>query len=159
LKGCKRSVLKLELRDVYLPNDPAYLAWQKGDREETFRVYAPWTEQAREAVSRGVDMRRVRVVSEPVSDYIRFEHAVTERVNLAGGEQIRWLPRSHTWDLLLPGSDMWVVDEEVALFYFFSGDGESAGSQMSTDRAVVARCTEAIAAAWERGTNHAEYHL
>lgn len=159
MKTCKRSVLKLELADVYLPNDPAYLAWRKGEPEETYRLYAPWTDKAREAVSRGVDMRRVRVVSEPVSDYIRFEHAVTERVNLAGGEQIRWVPRSRTWDLLLPGCDLWVVDGEVALFYFFSGDGEPAGSQVSEDPAVVAQCAAAVEAAWARGTDHADYHL
>ncbi|MFC5185672.1 DUF6879 family protein [Actinomadura harenae] len=140
-------------------NDPAYLAWQKGDREETFRLYSPWTDTAREAVSRGVDMRRVRIVSEPVSDYIRFEHAVTGRVNIAGGERIRWVPRTNTWDLLVPGCDGWLLDDEVALFYFFSGDGQSAGSAVSRAPATVAACASAFAAVWERGVDHAEYRV
>ncbi|MFC4906406.1 DUF6879 family protein [Actinomadura gamaensis] len=157
LKKCRRSALKLELRDVYLPDDPAYVAWRKGDREETFRLYAPWTEQVREAVARGVSVRRARVVSEPVSDYIRFEHAVTERVNVAGGERIRWVPRSRTFDLLMPGCDLWVVDDEIALFYFFSGQGESAGSEVSGDPSVVSRCAAAVEAVWNRGIDHADY--
>jgi hypothetical protein len=109
------------------------------------------------AVARGVEMRRVRVVSEPVSDYIRFEHAVTDRVNLAGGERVRWLPRARAWDLLLPACDLWVVDERIVLFYFFSAEGESAGSQTSTDPMVAERCVSAFTRAWNRGIDHAEY--
>lgn len=157
LKDAQRSALKLELRDSYLPRDPAYLAWLEGNPEETYRRYAPWPEKVSSAVASGVDMRRVRVVSEPVSDYIRFEHAVTERVNLAGGEQVRWLPRWRAWDLLLPTCDLWVVDERVVLFYFFSAEGESSGSRVSTDLAVAQRCVSAFAQAWDRGTDHAEY--
>lgn len=158
MKDSQKSALKLELRDGYLPNDPAYLAWLNGKPEETYRRYAPWSVEVSAAVERGVDMRRVRVVSEPVSDYIRFEHAVTETVNLSGGERVRWLPRSRMWDLLLPSCDLWVVDEKIVLFYFFSGDGESAGSQVSTDPAVVARCVTAFVEAWDRGIDHEEYH-
>jgi hypothetical protein len=157
LKDAQKSALKLELRDSYLPNDPAYLAWLAGDREETYRRYAPWPVEVSGAVARGVEMRRVRVVSDPVSDYIRFEHAVTDRVNIAGGEQVRWLPRSRAWDLLLPTCDLWIVDERVALFYLFSAEGESAGSQVSADPAVVERCVSAFAGAWDRGVDHAEY--
>lgn len=150
--------MKLELCDGYLPTDPAYQAWQAGNHEETYRLYSPWAVEVGAAVARGVEMRRrVRVVSEPVSDYIRFEHAVTERVNLSGGERIRWLPRSRAWDLLLPACDLWVVDEKVVLFYFFSGVGESVGSQVRTDPAVVGRCAAAFAEAWDRGIEHVKY--
>ncbi|WP_338028297.1 DUF6879 family protein [Actinomadura graeca] len=120
-------------------------------------MYSPWTDTVRNAVARGLDVRRVRVVSEPVSDYIRFEHAVTERVNVAGGERIRWLSRARTWDLLLPGCDLWLVDDETALFYFFAPDGEPVGSQASTHPAIVSRCVDAVAAAWGRGIDHADY--
>ncbi len=157
LKDCHKSALKLELRDSYLPNDPAYLAWQDGNPAETYRLYAPWEDKVREAVARGVGLRRVRVSSEPVSDYIRFEHAVTGRVNLSGGERVRWLPRSRTWDLLVPSCDHWVIDERIVLFYFFSGHGESVGSQVSTDPAVAARCVSAFWQVWNRGIEHAQY--
>lgn len=148
--------LKLELRDEYLTTDPAYLAWQRGDRDETYRLYAPWTYTVREAVGRSVDMRRVRVVSEPASDYIRFEHAVTQIVNIDGGEQIRWIGRGDVADLLLPPVDLWVLDD-IVLVYLFGANGESAGAQLIEDLAVVSRAREAIEAAWERAIEHAAY--
>jgi len=43
----------------------------------------------RRTVARGVTVRRARIVSEPVSDYIRFEHEHPRHVE--AGEQVRWL--------------------------------------------------------------------
>ena len=38
-------------------------------------------------------MRRVRVISEPASQYIEWEHART-RLNIEADGDIRWLPRT-----------------------------------------------------------------
>jgi uncharacterized protein DUF6879 len=40
----------------------------------------------------GKTVRRVLVITEPVSEYIQFEYDSTPE-NLAAGEDIRWLPR------------------------------------------------------------------
>lgn len=156
LTDATSSALKLELRDEYLTSDPAYLAWRAGDHAETYRQYAVWTEQARAAIERGIDMRRVRIVSEPASDYIRFEHAVTAAVNVAAGERIRWLPRHRAADLMVPACDLWLIDD-VALVYLFSAAGDSAGARLIEDQVVVARFRDAVEAAWDRATDHAEY--
>jgi hypothetical protein len=74
-------------------------------------------------LARGVVMRRARIVSEPVTDYIRWEHAVTP-LNLDAGEQVRWLPRRHASDIPLPGNDFWLIDGRLAMFHFFTGDGD-----------------------------------
>lgn len=44
-----------------------------------------------ETSGRGVVMRRLRVVSEPVRDYVRYEYDGTF-TNVAAGEDVRWLP-------------------------------------------------------------------
>ncbi len=56
---------------------------------------------------RGVIIRRTRIVSEPVSEYIRWEHEITS-ANAEAGEDVRWLPPRRASDLLLPGNDFWV---------------------------------------------------
>jgi phytoene dehydrogenase-like protein len=55
----------------------------------------------------GVDsvVVEARIVSEPVTDYIKYEYDVTAAYNLASGEQVRWLPRQQTAGLLVPPSD------------------------------------------------------
>jgi hypothetical protein len=55
----------------------------------------------RAAVACGVTFRRVRVVSEPLSEYMLWEHACTG-TNVQAGEDVRWLPRTNAADLLLP---------------------------------------------------------
>jgi hypothetical protein len=119
--------------------------------------WLPWTHLIQEHVVRGVSFRRARVISEPVSDYIRYEHAVTPFSNLAGGEQVRWLPRPQAKDLALPGCDFWQFDDELVCWVFQSGDGEPTGYELDADPAAAKLCSSAFEVAWERAIDHAEY--
>lgn len=51
--------------------------------------WRPWLDLMVETVTRGVAVRRARIVSEPVSEYIRYEHSGAF-TNVAAGEQVRW---------------------------------------------------------------------
>jgi hypothetical protein len=106
-----------------------------------------------------VQFRRARIVSEPVTDYIRFEHAITSALNVAAGEEVRWLPRRQSSALCLPGNDFWVFDDRLVRFGHFAGDGEFIDHELSDDPAVVRLCTAAFAAVWERAIDHARYRL
>ncbi|GAA3834877.1 hypothetical protein GCM10023083_78870 [Streptomyces phyllanthi] len=104
-------------------------------------------------------MRRARIVSAPVSDYIRFGHHVTVG-NVAAGEQVRWLPRRRASDLALPGNDFWLFDDNLVVFLHFTGDGElfpDGDEERTTDPAVVRLCSTAFEAVWERAVPHEEY--
>ncbi|MFD1547173.1 DUF6879 family protein [Nonomuraea guangzhouensis] len=159
LAKCEHTAFKLEFRDQYMTGDPGYLAWEAGDLAEAVRLYSEWTATARTAIVRGVSMRRVRVVSEPVSTYIAFEHAVTPGVNLAAGEAIRWLPRHLASDLALPGNDVWVFDDRMVQFCHFAGDGAWVSNDETDDPATVALCSSAFAAAWDRAIDHEGYRI
>ncbi|WP_240506275.1 DUF6879 family protein [Thermoactinospora rubra] len=159
LATCERTAFKLEMRDQYMLDAPGYKAWEAGDLAEAVRHYSDFTETARAAVARGVAIRRVRIISEPVSTYIRFEYEVTPGVNLSAGEVIRWLPRRLASDLALPGNDVWVFDGRVVQFCHFAGDGTWVANDESEDPATVSLCTTAFAAAWERAIDHAEYRI
>jgi hypothetical protein len=159
LAQCGRTALKLELRDQYMTADPGYVAWQAGDLDRAVQEYAGWTETVRAAVQRGVQVKRARVVSEPVSEYIAFEYAMTSRVNVAAGEQIRWVPRHRVSDLALPANDVWVFDDSVLQFCLFAGDGRFVANEVYADPEVVKLCVSAFAAAWERGIDHDQYNL
>lgn len=161
LAEAQRSAVHLEMRDSYMLDDPAFIAWQNGhrddpqDRESWWR---PWLEVVSEATARGVVMRRARIVSEPISDYIRYEYdgAFT---NVAAGEDVRWLTRRRAADLALPGADFWLFDDETVIFNHFSGDGQwsEPGMDLRTDPAAAKLCSAAFEAVWERAVPHAEY--
>ena len=110
------------------------------------------------ARSRGVVIRRARIVSEPVSEYIRWEHEITA-ANVKAGEDVRWLPRRRASDLLLPGNDFWVFDDRVILWNHFTGDGEipPEGWEITEDPAQVKVCAAAFESVWERAVPQADY--
>lgn len=80
LRVCTYSALHLEMRDGYMLDDPDYHAWQAGHRidpDDRTSWWRPWLQNVVDATARGVEMRRARIVSEPVSQYIRYEYDVT----------------------------------------------------------------------------------
>ncbi len=149
-----RRVLHLEMRDKYEASS-AYALWQAGQPIDYEAVYASWWALVTPVVARGVDFRRARVVSEPMSSYVRFEHAVTPHANLAPGERVRWLPRRLASEIRLPGNDFWLVDD-VLLFSLFSGEGVRVGTVVGTADGL-AFCVETFDAVWKLGTDHADY--
>jgi hypothetical protein len=147
----------MELRDSYTPGDADWLDWQAGRRFDPAERWADWHGLIRETVDRGVGVRRVRLVSEPVTDYIRFEYDVTAAHNLAAGEDVRWLPRHTASGLLVPTADFWVFDSQVVLWNHFAGDGSWASEERSDDPALAKLCAGSFEAAWERGIPHEDY--
>ncbi|MBB5117661.1 hypothetical protein AF335_03865 [Streptomyces eurocidicus] len=163
LESAQASAVHLEMRDAYGVGDEAedFESWQRTghrDVEPTSAYWAPWVDLIRRTVARGVVVRRARIVSEPVTEYIRFEHAGTP-VNITAGEQVRWLPRRQTSDLALPGNDFWLFDSETVLFNHFSGDGDwsEPGWVVHNEPAVAQLAATAFEAVWERGIPHEKY--
>ena len=105
------SAMHLEMRDAYTPSDPQFLG---GGRVPRGRAGEPGLVRpgARPHGARS-KFRRARIMSEPVSDYIRFEHEATAGLNVAAGEEVRWLPRRYTSGLCLPGNDFWLFDNQL----------------------------------------------
>ena len=151
------SAVHLEMRDAYTPSDPSFLAWQRGLPFDRTEREQSWHRLIGGAAARGVTFRRARIVSEPITPYIRFEYDVTESTNLAAGEQVRWLPRRHASDLCLPGNDFWVFDGRQVRFAHFAGNGEFLEDEMSEDPAIVRHCVSAFEAIWQRAIDHDKY--
>ncbi|MBH5335420.1 hypothetical protein IHE55_11665 [Streptomyces pactum] len=163
LNGCRRSAVHLEMRDSYAVDyeKSGFTAWRDGfrhDPADRASWWRPWLDLISETVSRGVVVRRARIVSEPVSEYTRFLHSFTF-TNVAAGEQVRWLARRRASDLCLPGNDFWVFDGQLVRFNHFTGDGASGGGEMRDEPDVVKLCTSAFEAVWERATPHEEYQV
>ncbi|MGW9347576.1 DUF6879 family protein [Nocardiopsis flavescens] len=161
-ESCRESAYHLEMRDHYAVAEEAadMEKWRAGEwgPEQDAESKAGWLDLMRATAARGVRLRRVRIVSEPVTEYIRFEHEGTPQ-NLAAGEDIRWLPRSRTSGLALPGNDCWIFDGSTVLFNHFTGDGAWVGNEISTDSEVAGMCARAFESAWELGVPHRDHTL
>jgi len=150
------SAVHLEMRDVYeVSQDDADLThWRAtGRRREDPGYWADWVDLIGRAVARGVPVRRARIISEPATEYIRFEHAGTGNI-IAAGELVRWIPRHRLSAVALPGTDFWLFDHRIVRFGHFSGDGAYVREEWTTDPAAAHLCASAFDAAWERGIPH-----
>jgi hypothetical protein len=116
-----------------------------------------WRDLVRFHTAKGVTFRRARIVSEPLSDYIRYEHHITDASNVAAGEEIRWLPRREAGGLLVPVNDFWVLDGRLVRFGYFAGDGEFLEHELTDDPQIVRMCAEAFKRVWGIATPHADY--
>jgi hypothetical protein len=161
LDSATKSAYHLDMRDAYGVADEAddFVHWQRTGERDTDPAspyWAPWVSLISRTVARGVVVRRARLVSEPVSAYIRYEHSATV-VNVGAGEDVRWLPRRQASGIALPANDFWLIDERLVRFNHFTGDGDWAAREDTDDPAVAALCTSAFAAVWERGIPHDRY--
>ncbi|THA29666.1 hypothetical protein E6R18_23200 [Streptomyces sp. A1277] len=163
IRSAERSAVHLEIRDVYaIPNeDERFAAWRQGHRldpDDRDSWWRPWLDVVQEITARGVRLRRARVVSEPHSEYIRYEHSFTF-TNIAAGEEIRWLPRRSASGLALPGNDFWLFDGRLVQFNVFDGEGRWAHTDRTDDQVTVDLCSGAFEAVWERAIPHDEYEV
>jgi hypothetical protein len=160
LDAVRRDAFHLELKDSYQAacEEGPFARWRRGEPDD-FAWHEPWRNRVRAATSAGKRVRRVRVVTEPLSGYIRWEHSVTW-LNQEAGEDIRWLPRR-----LLPegiqfpvnGNDFWIFDDEVVTVGHFDADGRVLGSELVTDPVAVAACAQVRDLLWRLAIPHREY--
>jgi hypothetical protein len=157
----RHEAIHLEMRDIYATDIERdrfrkWLAGEQLDPAEEAEWWRSWRTMMRASMDAGKIMRRLRIVSEPVTDYIRFEWTDTEQL-VRAGEDIRWLPRRRASNLMLPGNDFWLFDGKTVAFTHFSGNGEVLGYEMTADPDLVRRCRASFEAAWSIGIPHAEY--
>jgi hypothetical protein len=156
LIGNARSVLKVELRDHYAVDRELFAAWQVGNTDALGRAAAAARDRVAARVATGMILRRVKMVSEPLSEYQRFAldysaHAVT------AGEDIRWLPRRLASTILLPGNDFFVLDDDLVIFNVLDGEDTRAEQQLCQDVGTVKLCRGAFDAAWAVAVPHRAY--
>lgn len=163
LAECRQSAVHLEMRDAYAIGDEAdeFEAWQRGHRtdwDDRASWWHPYYQAVSDAVARGVVVRRARVVSEPVTQYIRYEHYITT-ANVMAGEQVRWLARRRATDIAFPGNDFWLFDDRLVRVNHFTGDGAMVDQEVLDEPALAKLCGSAFEAVWERAVPHEEYQV
>jgi hypothetical protein len=136
----RHSAYRLELLDEY--DSPStrvrvarFLTGQPDDAE--VRTY--WDRVVGEARRAAKTMQRVHVITEPPTDYLRFELAFY-RGSVLAGEDIRILSGDLATDLDLPGFDYWLFDDERAAVMYYGDRGTWLHTEIVTESSFVADC-------------------
>lgn len=112
-----------------------------------------WLRTIRARAAEGKLVRRVRVVSLPLSDYNRFG-LWTAAFNNEAGEDIRYLARDNAQDL--PSVDYWLFDSRTAAKMHFD-DGVALSPELIEDPALVVDLNYQRDAAWHRAITRDQF--
>ncbi len=126
----------------YLETGTTDMAWLEG-----------WLNTVRARVAGGRVVRRVRVVSLPLSGYNRFG-LWTAAFNNDAGEDIRYLARDGAAGL--PEFDYWLFDSHTAARMHFD-DGVALDSDLITDPTTMVELNYQRDAAWHRAITRDEF--
>ena len=159
-RSFERTARRLESRDRYdVQGEREYLVrWRKGAQvdPEHERSRQPWLATVRANVRAGRSYQRVRVVSQPLSEYVRFALRGT-RQTVDAGEDIRYLTRDRANGLELPDHDFWLFDESKLVLLNFTSDDRPVGGLLVTDANVVAQHLAWLDVAAQSSTPYAEF--
>lgn len=155
--GFDRTAVRLETRDRYAMADEAepcrrFLAGAPVPIE----WFSPWLDLVSRAVSDGKRFRRVRVVPEPLTDYLRFELWLCQ-FNVEAGEDIAYVDSDIAAALLLPPYDYWLFDNERLARMHFDRAGHLLGAEIVTDPDAVDHHGRAWETAYAGATPYRQY--
>ena len=129
----QHRVFRLETLDWYdAPNEhepyARFLAGQPAD----WAWREPWKRIVRGHRAAGRIMQRVHIVSEPLSDYARFELLRVYPANVEAGEDVRILERKKARGLTATG-DFWLFDDYLAALLVYDAAGRVESVELIDD--------------------------
>lgn len=147
-----------ECQGVYRePSEEAPLARFRESGQVDLAWFAGWLARVRAWRAAGKRMGRVRMLTDPLTEYLRFELAITPPA-LDAGEDIRFLPAVRAADLGMPAEDFWLFDSTLVVVMAFGDHGVS-GARVITETGMVARYREWRDRAVEASVALDELHL
>lgn len=157
LESFERDSIHLEMRDAYgtAVELPHMAKWAAGEPDD-LEWLNDWCAALREHVKHGRSVRRVRIVSEPLSDYQHWSYSIAHPM-VEAGEDIRWVPRRLVSSIALPGNDFYLFDDRLIVFLHYSGSGLAVDRITSTDAEDIRLCRTSFDAAWQIAIPHNEY--
>jgi hypothetical protein len=148
----EHTAFRLEVRESYYEQQQLRQFLAGGPVDLSYMD--SWLAQIVKLRVAGKRVERVRVVSEPHSDYTRYGLWLC-RYNLQAGEDIRYLERSQA--VGLPDHDYWLFDSQRLYIVRFTDDDELLGAETIEDPAAVIQANLWRDAAWHRANPYHEY--
>ena len=134
------SLFRLETLQAYggSSEDEAFAAFRAGQPIPVTPELEEWCERVRRRVADGCMVQRVHVVTEPLSDYMRFELA-SYAPNVTAGENVRIIPvgPDRPWPADVPRADFWLIDSREMWEMTYSDDGTWLGATPVSDPAQI----------------------
>lgn len=156
LDTVRRSSWRWECQGHYAVDEPELDAWRSGrpiEETDDDRAWRAYIHRLREA---GIPFERVRMLTNPLTDYLRWMLEITDR-NIAAGEDIRWVEQRHVAGLGLPDYDFYLLDTDRVAVLRFDEATELLGIDVEDEPGTVRRHQAWRDLVWPLATPHADY--
>ena len=123
LHSFTRTAFRWEAQGVYRePYEQASIRQFLAGQQPDTAFLQDWLDDVRRTTDAGRRYSRVRVLTEPLTDYLRWELSISH-LNAAAGEEIRVLTAAQQSALGVPDTDFWLFDDEWAAVMHFGDEG------------------------------------
>jgi hypothetical protein len=151
-----RSSWRWECQGHYAVDEPQVDLWRTGQPHEDTDDDRAWFGYVDGLRRRGIPFERVRMLTEPLTTYLRWMLATTHR-NVDAGEDIRWITQSKARELGMPDYDFYILDDDRLVILRFDDDTVLLGADVTDDPDAVARHQEWRSLVWRHAVPHREY--
>lgn len=133
LERYRQRLFRMETLPAYAVSADGddYHRWAAGEREPTWERKQPWLDTLHADRAAGKVRRRVRILSNQLTDYERYACEWGYALNVEAGEDIRVL-RGGEHDI--PGGlierDFWVVDDNLAVLMHYDRNARFEGAEL-----------------------------
>jgi hypothetical protein len=121
--------------------DRSFQAFLAGEPPVTDPARDEWTGMIRAAVAAGKTLQRIHLVSEPLSDYLRYELEWWYRPNTEAGDDVRILPEhmvpAGELPVLAALGDYWLFDSSDLWVMRYDSDGRFQHAEQVTDPGAI----------------------
>ncbi|KRV48740.1 hypothetical protein AQ490_22965 [Wenjunlia vitaminophila] len=153
----QHTAWRLETRRGYASDRQSeeYRRFLRGE-DATRDLSDPWYASRRKQTAQGKRFERVRLVdTPPTKGQLYLLHSA--QFNIAAGEDIRNMYRSHARRLGLPDFDFWLFDSRILIKFHFDDDDHILGVELIEEPKQVVRACQARDAAWHHAIRNEEF--
>ncbi|SDY12789.1 hypothetical protein SAMN05421504_104596 [Amycolatopsis xylanica] len=158
LKSVRRSSWRWECQREYAVDLPEVERWRKGLSVLETEEDRAWLAHLGVLKAAGIPFERVRMLTEPLTDYLAWMLQAIGP-NVAAGEDVRWLKESTARELGMPHHDFYLLDETSVAELRFTEENVLTAVVVDDDTAVVAEHQRWRRAAWSAAIPHAELRI
>lgn len=152
----ERSSWRWECQGHYAVDEVALGQWRAGTATRGDADDLAWRDYIHRLGRRGIPFERVRMLTDPLTEYLRWMLDTTDW-NIESGEDIRWMEQATAAKLGMPSYDFYIFDDNRVAIFRFDEAKVLLGVHVVDDADVVEQHQAWRAAAWARAIPHVEY--
>jgi len=141
-KNAKKDIFRLEALPIYNVTEDfdLFRKWEKGKLNINLD-FKKWLKNIKTTKSKGIRIRRVRVVQPRISDYLKYEIDVWKRTTKKG-EEVYFIKSDDYTNLKklfnFEFKDFWMFDNKVLLIFHYSKNGNFVKEELIIKEDILA---------------------